>query len=99
MLASALCVCFGQLCWKLSLSENIPLLLGGFFLYGIGAFLMVWGYRFGKLSVLQPVLSINYVLSVILGFFFLDEPILWLKCLGVTVIIAGICLIAGGDEE
>ena len=60
---------------------------------------MIVAYRFGKLSVLQPMLSLNYVLSIILAALVLKESITVLKCIGVMVIIVGVVLIAGGDEE
>lgn len=98
MLASAICVCFGQLLWKMSAEAGVVPMVFGFGFYGLGAFLMIFGYRFGKLSVLQPILSVNYILSIVLGFLVFDEPIRLLKCVGVLVIMVGICLIAGGDE-
>lgn len=99
MLLSSLCVCIGQLLWKLSADKGIAVMLAGFFFYGVGALVMLIAYRFGKLSVLQPMLSLNYVLSIILAPLVLKESITILKCMGVIVIIAGVILIAGGDEE
>ena len=99
MLASSICVCVGQLLWKLSVEDGIYHLLAGFFLYGIGALLMITAYRFGKLSVLQPMLSLNYVLSIVLAVTVLKETITISKCIGVLAIIAGVILIAGSDEE
>lgn len=99
MLVSALCVCIGQLFWKLSAKQGIVILLAGFCFYGIGALVMLLAYRFGKLSVLQPMLSLNYVLGTILAAFVLKEEISVLKCIGVLVIIAGVVMIAGGDVE
>ena len=60
---------------------------------------MLFAYRFGKLSVLQPMLSLNYALSLLLAAIVLKEEITLLKCMGVLVIIAGVALIAGGDTE
>lgn len=60
---------------------------------------MIIAYKFGKLSVLQPILSLNYALSIVLGFVFLDETITALKVVGVLVIMSGVICIAGGDEE
>ena len=97
MLLSSICVCIGQLLWKLSTSGNIILLLG-FFFYGIGALIMIIAYRFGELSVLQPMLSLNYVLSILLAVTILKEEITILKFIGVLVIIAGVVIIAGGDN-
>lgn len=99
MLISSLCVCIGQLLWKLSAEMGIIVMLAGFFFYGIGALIMLLAYRFGKLSVLQPMLSLNYVLSIILAALVLKENITLVKCVGVIVIIFGVVLIAGGDEE
>ena len=99
MLISSLCVCIGQLLWKLSADMGIIVMLAGFFFYGIGALIMLLAYRFGKLSVLQPMLSLNYVLSIILAALVLKENITLVKCVGVIVIIFGVVLIAGGDEE
>lgn len=99
MLISSVCACVGQLLWKLSAENGIWMLLIGFCFYGIGALVMLAAYRFGKLSVLQPMLSLNYVLSIILAAIVLREEITLLKCVGVLVIIMGVIMIAGGDEE
>lgn len=94
MLASALLTCCGQLCWKLSARGGSPLfLLAGFGLYGCGALLMMAALRFGELSVLHPMLSAGYALSVVLGALVLEEEITGSKLLGIAVITAGlVCL-------
>lgn len=94
MLASAFLTCLGQLCWKLSANENsFPFLLAGFGLYGCGALLMMAAMRFGDLSVLHPMLSAGYALSIILGALVLGEEVAANKLLGITVITAGlVCL-------
>lgn len=99
MLISSVCACVGQLLWKLSAEMGIFALLIGFGFYGVGALIMLVAYRFGKLSVLQPMLSLNYVLSIILAAVILKEEITLLKCIGVLVIIMGVIMIAGGDRE
>ena len=99
IITSALLSCGGQLLWKLSTDGNIYYLLGGFFLYGIGALAMIMSYRFGKVSVLQPLLSLNYIISPILGYFVLNEAMSSNKIIGITVIFLGAILIAGGDNN
>lgn len=99
MLVSSVCVCVGQLLWKLSVEYGVYVMLAGFCFYGVGALVMIVSYKFGKLSVLQPMLSLNYVLSIILAAAVLKEKITVIKCIGVLVIIAGVIMIAGGDEE
>ena len=74
-------------------------MIAGFCFYVMGALVMIIAYKFGKLSVLQPMLSLNYVLSIILAAIVLKEEITILKSIGVLVIIAGVVMIAGGDEE
>lgn len=99
MIVSSICVCIGQLLWKLSTSYGIITMLLGFGFYGVGALIMIVAYKFGKVSVLQPMLSLNYVLSLILAALVLKEDITILKCVGALVIIAGVILIAGGDDD
>jgi undecaprenyl phosphate-alpha-L-ara4N flippase subunit ArnE len=99
MLAASLCACVGQLLWKLAAEKGILFMLAGFCVYGIGALLMLYAYRFGKLSVLQPMLSMSYVLSIVLAAMILKESVTVLKCAAIAVIIAGVVLVAGGDAE
>ena len=98
MVLSSFCACVGQLFWKMSEAYGLPVLLLGFCFYGFGALIMLMAYKYGKLSVLQPVLSLNYVLSLILGAVILQEQVTLLKCAGILIIIAGVVSIAGGDE-
>jgi len=99
MLASAICVCFGQLLWKLATDGKLLILIAGFALYGMGAVIMLVAYKFGKVSILQPVLSTSYVVSLILARFVLHEEISIWNVFGVLVIMLGVMFVAGGDEE
>lgn len=101
MLASALLSCTGQLFWKLASNRDSTLfLLAGFALYGCGALLMMVAMRFGELSVLHPMLSAGYALSVILGALVLEEGVSAHKVLGIAVITAGlVCLSTSGGKK
>lgn len=99
MIISSICVCFGQLLWKISVDKCLYLLIMGFALYGVGACIMIAAYRYGNVSVLQPMLSLNYVLSLILATTVLNEVITLYKCIGILLIVAGVIMIAGGEEE
>jgi len=99
MLIAAVFACVGQLLWKLSVTNGILYMLLGFGMYGLGALLMLIAYRFGSVSVLQPMLSTNYVLSAVLGFLVLQEKISVLKVTGIVIITSGVILIGGGDAE
>ncbi len=98
MLVAAFCACIGQLLWKLAAGQGIVLLLAGFAVYGVGALVMLLAYRYGQLSVLQPMLSTSYVLSIVLAALVLKEPVTLLKCVAILIMIAGVVLVAGGDE-
>lgn len=98
MVMSSIFVCVGQLFWKLSVSKGIVFLIIGFCFYGVGALIMIIAYKFGSLSVLQPMLSLNYVLSLILAAIVLNEIITLMKVIGVFIIILGVILIGGGDN-
>ena len=98
MIFSSICACVGQLLWKLSDGGGFLFLIAGFFLYGLGAVAMIVAYKFGKVSILQPILSLNYILSIVLAATVLNETITLTKCIGVLGIILGVLLIAGGDE-
>ncbi len=99
MMLSSVCVCTGQLLWKMSTTQSVLIMLMGFVCYGAGALIMLTAYRFGRLSVLQPVLSLNYALSIVLGFLFLNEPVTIQKVTGVFAIMGGVAFIAAGDKE
>ena len=91
MICSSVLACFGQLLWKLAVDGNLLLLLMGFILYGIGAIVMIVAYKFGSLSVLQPILS------VLLGYFVLGEQLTMVNIVGVIAVFIGVVLIARGE--
>ena len=99
MMASAVCACVGQMLWKMSAEKGIFIALCGFAFYGLGALFMLIAYKYGRLSVLQPMQSINYVFSIILGAIVFHEAVTAGKIVGVLIIMTGIVLISGGDEE
>ena len=98
MLVASGFVAFGQLCWKLWAGHIVAWLLLGFALYGAGAGLMVFALRFGKLSILHPLLSAGYVFALLLGHCVFNEPVSLIKVIGVVLIISGIICICGGDS-
>ena len=98
MIVSSICACVGQLMWKLSSEQGVFWMLLGFVFYGIGALVMLVAYRFGSLSVLQPMLSLNYVLSIVLAAVVLREAITLWRVIGILIIILGVVLIGGGDD-
>lgn len=98
IILSAVCTSFGQLFWKIS-SINILYLLIGFFLYGIGAILMIVALKFGQLSVIQPLMCVSYVFALIIGYIFLGEVVSTMELIGIVIIIAGVISIARGGKN
>lgn len=96
MICSSLCVCFGQLLWKIGVQNSAWLLFFGFALYAIGALVMLVAYKFGQLSVLQPMLSMNYIFALLLAITILNETVTPLKLIGILIITMSVILI-GSD--
>ncbi|MEG2624153.1 MAG: EamA family transporter [Clostridia bacterium] len=98
MLVCSTCLAGGQLLWKLIEPYGIVMLFAGFVVYGAGALSMLMAYRYGELSVLQPLNSVSYVVSLILGAVLLHEDITAIKCAGVAAILLGVLLTSGGKQ-
>ena len=107
MICSAVFVSFGQMYWKVFRMTDthgiVPSGLGalalGLVLYAAGALIMIYAYRFGKLSVLQPMLALSYVLAIFIAVLLLGEHLSIVRVAGIAVIIIGVFLIGGGDTE
>lgn len=97
ILFSSASVAFGQLFWKLGV-DNLIFIFLGFFLYFIGAILMIFAFRLGEISILQPMLSFSYILSFVLGYTVLNENIGILKICGIGSIIIGITFLSRGSN-
>ncbi|MDR1515491.1 MAG: hypothetical protein LBS45_07450 [Synergistaceae bacterium] len=93
MLICSVCLCAGQLIWKVMPGMNIIYLGSGFAVFALGAAAMVLAYRYGELSVLQPLNSLTYVFSLLIGVFVFSEPVSAAKLLGVAAVVAGVALI------
>ncbi|MEG0253983.1 MAG: EamA family transporter [Vagococcus sp.] len=106
ILAAATMSSLGQLAWKFGADAQsngpaIILYIIGFVLAGLGMVLLMIAFRFGEVSILQPMMSIGFALSIAFGFLFLNEPITTPKIIGTFFIIAGSALLGyeGGREN
>ena len=100
MVFSALFASFGQMFWKMFREEaGLWALILGLALYACGALIMIVAYRYGKLSVLQPMLCLSYVFAIFIAYFILGEQLSAMKIAGIAVVIFGVVMIAGGDSE
>lgn len=95
MLFCAVCLCTGQFIWKYY--DGFLSLAAGFGIYGLGALAMLCAYRFGSLSVLQPINSVSYVIAAVLGNVFFNEAVTVGKAVGITLIMLGVFFLARGE--
>ena len=98
ILFSSIFICTGQLFWKISVLGDIWYLYGGFLLYALGTVFMFTAYRFGSMSILQPMLSMNYVFSAIIAVRILNEDVGLLKLIGIIIITMSVILLGGSDD-
>lgn len=96
MLLCAVCLCMGQFIWKQY--SGLISIVAGFLIYGLGALAMLTAYKFGSLSVLQPINSVSYIISAVLGAVFFQETITLGRILGIAVIMIGVVVLAGGEH-
>ena len=103
ILISAALTSVAKFTWKLAASYDGPkkyiVMLIGFALFVGDGFFMVIAYRFGELSVLQPILSLGFVFSLILGKLFLNEVHSVTKYVGIFLILAGVFFISQSKTE
>lgn len=95
MMICAVCLCTGQFIWK-NYDGFLPL-VAGFGIYGLGALAMLCAYRFGSLSILQPLNSVSYVIAAVLGAVFFDEVITAGKVIGIASIMLGVFFLSRGE--
>lgn len=71
-----------------------PIILGGIVLYVIPTGIWIWLLRTMPLTVLQPALSLTYVVSALLAVFFLNEAVSMQRWIGIIVIVVGVTIVA-----
>ncbi len=81
-----------------SLVTNIPL-IGGYFLYGVSAIVLVIALKYGELSVLYPVYAMNFIwVSLASPYFFPSDSMNPMKWAGVLLVVAGVTAIGVGSR-
>jgi len=93
MLICAVSLCIGQLIWKQMPGYELFYILSGFSIYSFGAVAMILAYRYGELSVLQPINSMSYVFAAFIAVFILQESISIINYVGIFLIISGVVII------
>jgi undecaprenyl phosphate-alpha-L-ara4N flippase subunit ArnE len=83
---------------NLDIIYNYSLILGILF-YGIGALVLIFALKFGKLNVLYPIVSLTYVWVILISFFILNEQILLKQIFGIGFILMGVFFITKGGKK
>lgn len=104
ILVAATLSSLSQLAWKFGAEAHGHfawfLYVVGFLAAGGGMFVMMAAFRYGDVSILQPMMSVGFALSIILGAVFLEEKVTWAKIVGTVFIILGSVLLGiQGKEE
>jgi drug/metabolite transporter (DMT)-like permease len=72
---------------------TIPELLLGITCYGIGAIAYILLLTRVNLSIAGPATSVGYILSVLIGYFILKEPLSLTRIFGLGFIVLGVILV------
>lgn len=67
-----------------------PFVFSGLVLYGISALVWLFVLKKFPLSVAYPTLALSYVVIVLLGAIFIDEPLTKYKLVGIVLIVSGV---------
>ncbi len=72
-------------------------LFGGLGLYALSSLIYVYALRFGELSTIYPLASLNYIWTALLAKKYFGEKFNLWKIMGLTGIILGVMLIGMGS--
>jgi multidrug transporter EmrE-like cation transporter len=75
-----------------SLAANLPL-LAGVSLYGMFTVALLFALRDGELSILYPVIALNYVWVTVLSMILFKETMNGFKATGIGTIVLGVVIL------
>jgi drug/metabolite transporter (DMT)-like permease len=81
----------------LAMLTNLPL-LAGYSLYGLMTVLFIFALRHEELSIVYPIISLNYVWVAGLSVLIFHEPMNLSRGIGVGIIVLGVCVL-GRDAQ
>jgi drug/metabolite transporter (DMT)-like permease len=82
----------------MALLTNVPL-IAGYALYGLFTVGLVLALRDGELSMLYPIIAMNYVWVTLLSYFVLKETPNLYKNAGILVIVLGVAVLGRGGRK
>lgn len=91
-------IALGEHPTPLAILTNVEL-IAGLAVYGMGAVLMIVALQHGELSVLYPLISLNYVWVAIIAVLLFNESMNPAKVAGICVIMAGVAVLGRGAHR
>lgn len=64
--------------------------------YGLGSILFILALKKGELSVIVPLMALNFVWVGIISSFYFNEAVTFVRWLGIIAITAGVAVISRG---
>ena len=80
------------------LLQNVPL-MAGLSLYGLFTLMLIFALRDGQLSILYPVIALNYVWVTILSRLLFNETMNPFKAIGISAIVVGVVILGKGGHR
>ena len=77
--------------WQLATQ---PLIMGGILAYGFSLIVWIMALSRVEVSIAYPMVSIGYVLTAIAAWQFLGESLSTMRVAGISVIMAGVLIVA-----
>ena len=72
---------------------NLYILLGlGSYVISVAIWLLVLAHV--EVSYAYPFLSVGYVVVTLMGYFFFQESVSWMRVIGISIIIVGVVLLS-----
>lgn len=90
VLLASLITATASLFWKFANAEINLYLFSGYVLQGLATILLVFAFKYGKLSVLHPMLAMSYVFALGLSLLILGEKVSIVQLLGIALILVGV---------
>lgn len=105
-LICTLFIAAGQLLFKIGSAKIVDIIsffnlfvIGGAFCYGLGAILFILALKKGELSVIVPLMALNFVWVGILSTIYLNETLTLVRWTGIIAITTGVAIIGKGGKN
>jgi drug/metabolite transporter (DMT)-like permease len=74
-----------------------PRIIIALILYIIPLILWIWLLKSLPITILQPAMSLTYIITALFAYLFLGETPSIYRCIGLALVIIGVIIISKGD--